>query len=93
MRGKDAPAFLLAGKHDRCVIAGDGRGSGRLWPGTDTCHQTAHANTGKHYSHPSGPYANAQGKRPAAGSGHEHMPRLHYLPVLPRQNPEDARWC
>ena len=72
MRGKDAPAFLLAGKHDRCVIAGDGRSSGRLWLGTDTCHQIAHANTGEHYSHPSSPYADAQGKRPAVGSSHEH---------------------
>jgi hypothetical protein len=72
MHGKDAPALGLAVKHDRCVIAGDGRSSGRLWLETDTCHPIAHANTGEHYSHPSSPYADAQGKRPAACSSHEH---------------------
>ena len=63
---------VLAGKHDRCVIAGDGRSSGRLRLGADTCHQIAHANIGEHYSHPFGPFADAHGKHPATGSSHEH---------------------
>lgn len=72
MRGKDAPAFLLAVKHDRCVIAGAGRSSGRLWLEPDTCYPVDDANTGEHYSHPSSSYADTQRKRPAGGSSHEY---------------------